>query len=473
MLFNSVAFLIFLPLVVLGYFLIPLRFRWLWLLAASYFFYGYWRIEYLALMLASTLLDFYLSNAIDRTQDILRRKLYLMTSIFGNLGLLFTFKYLGLFVDPINETTYNMTLGEHNPMYEAAHFIFYALPVGISFYTFQTMSYTIDIYYGRCKPETHLGKFALFVSYFPQLVAGPIERFNHLQPQLQALHKPEYKNFSHAFRLLLFGFFVKMCIADNVAQWANAVYTAPQNFDGVSVWFGVFIFGIQIYADFSGYSLIAQGAALMMGIKLMDNFRTPYLAGSIHEFWQRWHISLSTWFRDYVYIPLGGSKVRIARWVVNIFAVFLLSGFWHGANWTFLIWGGIHGGLYLLERFGNYTGLPQKIPALLRRPLGIMLTFFIVHIAWIFFRIEHVEDFGTIIHNLMHPSGTETLIFPTAKMTMLVLFILFDFMLLNTRFDRWVGHRPVAMRWAIYLILIFCILSFGGVTNHPFIYFQF
>jgi D-alanyl-lipoteichoic acid acyltransferase DltB (MBOAT superfamily) len=205
----------------------------------------------------------------------------------------------------------------------------------------------------------------------------------------------------------------------------------------------------------------------------MDNFRTPYLAGSIHEFWQRWHISLSTWFRDYVYIPLGGSKVRIARWVVNIFAVFLLSGFWHGANWTFLIWGGIHGGLYLLERFGNYTGLPQKIPALLRRPLGIMLTFFIVHIAWIFFRIEHVEDFGTIIHNLMHPSGTETLIFPTAKMTMLVLFILFDFMLLNTRFDRWVGHRPVAMRWAIYLILIFCILAFGGVTNHPFIYFQF
>lgn len=473
MLFNSVAFLIFLPVVVLGYFLLPLRFRWLWLLLASYFFYGYWRIEYVWLMLASTLLDFFLSNAIHRSSDSLKKKAFLFTSIAGNLGLLFTFKYLGLFVDPINDTTYNMTLGEHTPLYEAAHFIFYALPVGISFYTFQTMSYTIDIYYGRCEPERHLGKFALFVSYFPQLVAGPIERFGHLNPQLNAYHKPEYKNFSNAFRLLLYGFFIKMCIADNVAQWANAVYAAPGTFDGPSVWFGVFVFGMQIYADFSGYSLIAQGAALMMGVKLMDNFRTPYLSASIHEFWQRWHISLSTWFRDYVYIPLGGNKVGISRWVINILVVFILSGFWHGANWTFMIWGGIHGGLYLLERLSKHTGWPQKFPLYFRKTMGVIITFFVVHIAWIFFRIEKTEDFGVIVHNLLHPAGSESLDFEPVKLTMLGLFILLDLTLHNTRIDRKLEHLPAPVRWMIYLILLFCILAFGGVTNHPFIYFQF
>lgn len=423
--------------------------------------------------MASTLLDFILSNAIHRTPPSLMRKAYLATSILGNLGLLFVFKYLGLFVDPINETTYNMTLGDHTLMYDAAHFIFYALPVGISFYTFQTMSYTIDIYYNRCTPETHLGKFALFVSYFPQLVAGPIERFSNLQPQLTALHRPEYKNFANAFRLMLFGFFVKMCIADNVAQWVNAVYAQPENFDALSVWFGVFVFGIQIYADFSGYSLIAQGAALMMGIRLMDNFRTPYLSGSINEFWQRWHISLSTWFRDYVYIPLGGNKVKIGRWAINILVVFLLSGFWHGANWTFLIWGGIHGGLYLVERIWKSTSIPANLPKWIRRPTGIIVTFFIVHLAWIFFRIEHLEDFKTIFQCLMHPKGSESLLLESQKMVMLVLFLVFDFALLNKRFDRWIEQQVTGLRWTVYLILLFCILAFGGVTNHPFIYFQF
>ncbi len=470
--FNSLAFLIFLPLVVGLYYLLPHRYRWI-LLLASYFFYGYWKIEYLSLMIISTLLDYFVSNALYKYESPTLRKGLLWISCAGNLGMLFLFKYLGLFVDPIDLTTYNMNLDINSWMKQGAHFLFFALPVGISFYTFQTMSYTIDVYYRKSVPAKSLGKFALFVSFFPQLVAGPIERFNHLMPQLTANHSWKYENFSQSFRLLLYGFFIKMCIADQVAPLVNEIYASPQTYNRLNIGLGLLLFGVQIYADFSGYSLIAIGAAKMLGIQLMDNFRTPYLSSSIHEFWQRWHISLSTWFRDYLYIPLGGNRKGKARWILNIMLVFSLSGFWHGASWTFMIWGGIHGLTYLLEFGIKRTKIWSLIPSFLKKGLGILLTFAIVHVAWVFFRAGSLEQVTIIFTNLFQQHGTQSLEIDAVVWLMLSIFILSDGYLLNTRIDTKLANWPIWLRWALYLGLLFCILAFGGVANHPFIYFQF
>jgi len=369
--------------------------------------------------------------------------------------------------------TLNIYSAENPIRGDVLYAIFYALPVGISFYTFQTMSYTIDVYFDRIKPEKHLGKFALFVSFFPQLVAGPIERFNHLQPQLLANHSLKYANFSNGFRLLLWGFFIKICVADNISQWVDAVYAAPQNYSQPYVWLGILGFGTQIYADFSGYTLIAQGAALLLGIKLMDNFRTPYLSSSIGEFWQRWHISLSTWFRDYVYIPLGGNKVKLPRWIFNIMVVFLLSGFWHGANWTFLIWGGIHGLLYLIEYVWKKIGLTKNTTTYFTKPIGIIITFLIVHLAWIFFRIDDTQQFMVIWQNLWNGSGTQIIEIKTEIWLVLGLFFVLDALLYNKRIDGFLDRWPGILRWFMYALLFYCILAFGGTVNHPFIYFQF
>jgi alginate O-acetyltransferase complex protein AlgI len=440
---------------------------------ASYFFYGYWKIEYLSLIVLSTIIDFYIAQHIASTSSANQKRLLLFLSCSVNLGILFLFKYFVLFKGQIDLMTLNIYSAEHPIRGDVLYAIFYALPVGISFYTFQTMSYTIDVYYGRIQPEKNIGKFALFVSFFPQLVAGPIERFSHLQPQLLANHPIKYANFSNGFRLLLWGFFIKICIADNVSQWVDAIYAAPQNYTQPYVWLGILGFGTQIYADFAGYSLIAQGAALLMGIKLMDNFRTPYLSSSIGEFWQRWHISLSTWFRDYVYIPLGGNKVKLPRWIFNIMVVFLLSGFWHGANWTFLIWGGIHGLLYLVEYVWNKTGITKNMSSYLTKPIGILVTFLIVHLAWIFFRIDDTQQFTVIWDNLWHGSGTQIIEIKTEIWLVLGLFILLDGILYNKRIDSFLESWPSILRWLLYALLFYCILAFGGTVNHPFIYFQF
>ncbi len=378
-----------------------------------------------------------------------------------------------LFNGQMDLMTLNIYSAENPIKGDILYAIFYALPVGISFYTFQTMSYTIDVYFGRIVPEKHLGKFALFVSFFPQLVAGPIERFSNLQPQLLANHPVKYTNFSNGFRLLLWGFFIKIGIADNISQWVDAIYSAPQNYAQPYVWLGVLGFGTQIYADFSGYSLIAQGAALLLGIQLMDNFRTPYLSSSIGEFWQRWHISLSTWFRDYVYIPLGGNQVKLPRWIFNISIVFLLSGFWHGANWTFLIWGGIHGLLYLIEYIWKKIGITKNWTKYLTKPLGIVVTFLTVHFAWIFFRIEDTQQFAIIWENLWHSTGTGTIEIKTELWLVLGLFVVLDSVMYNNRFDNFLAQWPSLLRWMLYALLFYCILAFGGTVNHPFIYFQF
>lgn len=471
--FNSVAFLIFLPIVVLLYFLTPHKYRWILLLAASYFFYGFWRVEFLALIMFSTVLDFYLSRQIAKTDPGPRRKALLITSIAANLGLLFFFKYLVLFLPHIDMMQLNVYTATHPLRGELLHVLYYSIPVGISFYTFQTMSYTIDVYFNRVKPAEHLGKFAVFVSFFPQLVAGPIERYAHLNPQLLAKHFPKYEQFSKAFKLLLFGFFVKICIADNLSPIVDEMYKDPSAFTSLSILGGMIGFGFQIYADFWGYTLIAQGAAMCLGIELMDNFKTPYLSRSISEFWKRWHISLSTWFRDYLYIPLGGNKVPIARWSLNIFIVFVLSGFWHGANYTFLVWGAIHGLIYLLERIaGRYVRWSDAISPFWRIMAAIK-TFSVVTLAWVFFRIEKIGDADTLFTSLLKGGGHQSLSIAPVVGILFLFFVIADLFLYNKRVDTVLEKWALPVRWSIYAILIFAILSFGGHVNHPFIYFQF
>ena len=471
--FNSLAFLIFLPLVLAMYYLLPAKRRWILLLLASYFFYGFWKVEFLALIVFSTVLDFIVAQKIHKSTNQLWRRVLLCLSLCGNLGMLVIFKYLILFLPEIDPMNLYVHASENPLMGTIKHAIYFSIPVGISFYTFQTMSYTIDVYFKRVNPETHLGRFAVFVSFFPQLVAGPIERFSHLQPQLKAAAKFTYDNMANAFRLMLYGFFLKMCIADNLAPLVNSVYDAPELFTKSSTLFGTLAFGFQIYADFAGYSLIAQGAALALGIKLIDNFKTPYWSKNISEFWHRWHISLSTWFRDYLYIPLGGNRVAITRWAINIMLVFTISGFWHGASWSFMVWGAIHGLIFLMERFGDKLISLKDSRSNIIKGLRILKTFVLVQFAWIFFRGKSMDKAQEILRNITSSRGVEKLSVEPIVLFLFVLFIIMDIVLYNKRFDRWVAKLSMPLRWGIYAILIFCITAFAGHINHPFIYFQF
>jgi len=463
-LFNSWIFFLFLPLVFGLLTLVPQRFRWLLLLTASYVFYGWWRADFLLLIAFSTVLDFYCARNIDASSDHKIRKRWMLLSVCINLGMLFMFKYFYFFV---GSTPWIQDLvSPHQRIRDFVDFFGKSLPVGISFYTFQTMSYTLDVYHRRAKPETHLGRYALFVSYFPQLVAGPIERFSHLNEQLKASFKPTYINLQNGFRLMLYGFFVKMVIADNLSYTVTSVFNEP----GKWVWYwdmiGVLSFGFQIYADFFGYSLIAQGVAMLFGVHLMDNFNRPYLAQNISAFWKRWHISLSTWFRDYVYIPIGGNRVKHGRWMFNILLVFMLSGLWHGANYTFLLWGALHGVYYLIER---YT--PLRIRSVY---LSGLITFLAVSFAWIFFRSADLTQAGNVIKGMFgmleghRQLDTQPFIF-----LLLLIFGALELFRGNARFDAFCTRFNALQRWTLYCFMLFCILVFCGSEYQAFIYFRF
>lgn len=441
------------------------------LLAASYFFYGSWKLEFLSLIVLSTLVDYTIARFLDTWRGLWARRALVGLSLFVNLGVLFVFKYLQLFlpdVDPMIVNIYTVDYPWKGFLKQA---IYFSIPVGISFYTFQTLSYTLDVYHRRVQPEKHLGKFALFVSFFPQLVAGPIERFGRLMPQLKTEQFFNYTNFQTAFRLMLYGFFLKMCIADNLAPLVDQVYEHPDWYSSLTVLLGTMGFGFQIYADFAGYSLIAQGAALMLGIKLMDNFKTPYFSTSIGEFWKRWHISLSTWFRDYLYIPLGGSKQATWRWAIAIMIVFVVSGFWHGANYTFLIWGGIHGGLYLVER--GLSPISDKIPSAVRKILVGCLIFVLVQLAWVYFRADSVGHAKSVLSTILSSEGTSMLQIPYHVVIVLVVFMLMEIAQYNIRVDALLGRFSTPIRWMLYTAMLWCIAVWSGLTNHPFIYFQF
>lgn len=482
--FNSLEFLLFFATVLIAYFALPHRWRWGLLLGASYYFYMAWRPAYALLLLFSTLLDYSVARWIESTSSRYRRRLLLAASLSANLGLLFVFKYLNFFSLAAEDLLQLFNIPYHITLF---HLL---LPVGISFYTFQTMSYTIDVYRGVQKAERHLGIFALYVSFFPQLVAGPIERSTHLLPQFFERHEFDYARVSSGLRRMAWGFFKKVVIADKAAAIVDLVYNNPREQSAVALLIATYLFAFQIYCDFSGYSDIAIGAARILGFDLMENFRQPYLSQSIADFWRRWHISLSTWFRDYLYIPLGGSRVRVQRHYLNLLIVFVVSGLWHGANWTFLVWGALHG-TYLvgelllqkpLQRLVRWLYL-DRLPHLLHL-LQMAIVFHLVLFAWVFFRARSVSDalfifqqFGTLVRwqsvTMWRPDNL-----PIGSLAMLILLFSIGLMeliehLRSTR-QLQLTRRPQWVRWASYYALVILILLFGELNARgQFIYFQF
>jgi len=472
-LFNSLHFIIFLPIVVFIFFsLKKVKSRQIFLLIASWYFYSVWKPEYIILLLASTCVDYFVSLKIQKTDNEKKRKILLWLSILVNLGILFSFKYFYFFDKNLTRFLAHYHFFNHG---QGNLFTQLLLPVGISFYTFQTMSYTIDVFKKRILPEKKFVKFALFVSFFPQLVAGPIERVGHLLPQFNKLTTFEYKRVTDGLKLIFWGFFQKIVIADTVSLLVNEVYNNPEKYHGADIWLATFFFAIQIYCDFSAYTDIARGTAKILGYHLRINFKLPYFAKSFADFWHRWHISLSTWFRDYVYIPLGGSKTNSKiRFVFNIMFVFILSGFWHGAGWTFIIWGGLHGFYYLSERFFPYT-IPKN-PNYFFKILKIIFVFTAVNFAWIFFRSQSVRIAVTLIQNSMHLSLSRLNFnhLLLAKSFFLI-GIVFIVNLIERKKDivSFISEKPFFLRWSIYYATGIILIFFGNYGIQEFIYFRF
>jgi alginate O-acetyltransferase complex protein AlgI len=480
MLFNSIEFILFFPIVVAAYFLLPFRFRWILLLLASYYFYMCWNYKYIVLIIFSTLIDYFVAIHISRAKKKQFKKLLLLFSILSSLGILFFFKYFNFLSENINEALRGFNIFHSTPQFN------FLLPVGISFYTFQTMSYTIDVYRGKKEPEKHLGLFAVYVSFFPQLVAGPIERATTLLPQFSQVHTINYERIRNGIVIMLWGFFKKVVIADRLAEYVNAVYSSPHDFGGLQELIATVFFGFQIYCDFSGYSDIAIGSALIMGYTLMVNFKRPYLSTSIREFWQRWHISLSTWFRDYLYIPLGGNRVVKWRWYYNLFITFVISGFWHGANWTFVIWGAMHG-MYLVMAIiaQNWRGRFSKNLGLagdgdLSSFFNLVWTFSLVFLAWIFFRSNTVGDAFVIIRNIIdfksYQMGVQVFRISSDFYLAfgLIIFLIFIEVLqekfnLTSRLTTF----PMVLKLFLLILIIGSLFILGKWDENSFIYFQF
>lgn len=490
MLFNSVEFLIFFPIVVTAYFLCPQHYRWALLLAASYLFYAAWRMEYALLLLLSTVVDYTAARFMGGQVEQAGRGNYLALSLVVNLGLLFTFKYFNFFNESVRGlfTLFNMEY----------HFagLDVLLPVGISFYTFQSLSYVIDVYRGKLQPEPHFGRFALYVSFFPQLVAGPIERATRMLPQFRGHHVFSDARVNSGLRLILWGLFKKVVIADRLAVYVNQVYNQPGDYTGWPLLVATYFFAFQIYCDFSGYSDIAIGAARIMGFDLMENFRQPYVAHSVAGFWRRWHISLSTWFRDYLYIPLGGNRVAQWRWYMNLALVFLVSGLWHGARWTFVIWGALHAFYVLMEIWLGGVGvwgarrLGRPNGAFLPDWLKIVITFHLVLFSWIFFRANRLDDALLIIQRIPQLGPipfTEAIFAPwqaadvadmRLEMALSVgLIVILEIIQWYERYianmERTFTSNPGWLRWLAYVAMAIAIANLGAAIETPFIYFQF
>jgi len=480
MLFNSLTYFFFITIVFgLYWSFLKKNFRWqnLFLFAASYCFYGWWDVRFLILIFISSSTDFFLGRAIYHQAEKIKKRHLLWMCMFINLGMLGFFKYFNFFIDSF---TYLLVQIGFHPNIKTLQII---LPVGISFYTFQSLSYSIDIYRGKIKPTNDFISFMTFVSFFPQLVAGPIERASHLLPQFLKARTFNRERLISGFRFILYGLFKKMVIADRLAYFVSLVYDSPEKYDGTVMVAATFMFGFQIYCDFSGYSDIAIGSARLLGFDLMHNFRTPYLTKSFKEFWRRWHISLSTWFRDYVYIPLGGNHVSQGRWVFNILLTFTLSGLWHGASLTFIIWGFLHG-LYLVsEHFiTKFVSLPKSFSW-----IGLVVTFVLVNLTWVFFRAGSLEQSISILSGFRHldldfmpealslfAEDNEFREFAISLLACFPLFIILEIIINQTDFNSIIVKRGTILRWSIYLILVFMVLIFGVLNNAPqFIYFQF
>ncbi len=497
MLFNSIQFLLFFPLVCLVYFVIPQKIKWIWLLLASYYFYMCWNPKYALLMFASTLITWLSGFFIDRFNRVqppkksqALKKLTVAVSFSANLTILFFFKYFDFAVDNINHLLSALNIQLINPSFDVI------LPVGISFYTFQALSYTMDVYREEIPPEKNLFRYMLFVSFFPQLVAGPIERSKNLIHQLREKHSFSISNMKNGLLLMLWGYFQKLVIADRAAIAVNNVYNNYQNFGSVELILATLLFALQIYCDFSSYTDIARGAAQVMGFKLMDNFQQPYFSRSIAEFWRKWHISLSGWFKDYLYIPLGGNKKGKVRKYINIMIVFLTSGLWHGASWHYVIWGALHGAYQVIG--GITLPIRQKICAVLsidrnthaHKIVQRIITFALVSFGWIFFRANTMSDAIGItktIFTVQNPwvltDGSVFAMGLDAKQLLviaaaaIVLFSVSSMHYLGKNMRGMILGTNIFIRWSIVFIMLFTVLIFGiygpGYSESQFIYFQF
>ena len=472
MVFNSIEFAIFLPIVVLLFYLLPQKLRWVMLLAASCVFYMWFVPKYILILLVTIIIDYSAGILMEKHEnEPKKKKTFLVISIVSTLLVLFIFKYLGFINDNFVWLCQKLGLDVRTS-------VNIILPIGLSFHTFQSMSYVIEVYRGNQKAERHFGYYSLYVMFFPQLVTGPIERPGNLLRQLHEKKDFHYENISKGMRLILFGLFIKMVVADHLGAYVDEVYVDPSAYNSWSVMLAMAFYSFQIYCDFFGYSTIALGAAKLMGFDISDNFRTPYLAKNIAEFWHRWHISLSTWFRDYVYFPLGGSRVKFGRWAFNILVVFVLSGIWHGAAWTFLFWGFAHGLLHIVEkalrnRFPERE-VQSKWLSVSLDVLRIAKTFVLVTLFWVMFRATDFANMRDMfVAAVSNFGGGQRLAVAPAVWLYLGLFILSDLLLFNTRFDAWCEGKPVVLRWAIYAVLIFMIIACSSVNSFPFIYFQF
>lgn len=473
MLFNTVDFALFFPLVLLLYWTVfkkNLKAQNLFLVVVSYIFYAFWDWRFLSLIFISSLVDYSVGWRLGQTNGKNQRKLLLLVSLVFNLGLLFTFKYFDFFVD-----TFISTFALFGTQFSATSWNI-LLPVGISFYTFQTLSYTLDIYKRKMEPTRNMVSFFAFVSFFPQLVAGPIERASHLLPQFEKERFVDRKKVVDGLRLILSGLFKKMVIADNCALIVNSIFENYQVESGSTLLCGAIFFAFQIYGDFSGYSDIAIGTSRLMGFDLMKNFNFPYLAQNMSDFWKRWHISLSTWFRDYVYIPLGGSRVSKGRLILNIMIVFLVSGLWHGANLTFVFWGFIHA-LFVIPVILYFKKdavfQKNKIFPTFKELVSIGFTFGIVVIAWVFFRAETLYDAFQYLGILFSKSLFTAPLVPRSGILFLFIYMCFEWIQRHRDHVLDIAYiRNKWVRYGIYYGVIFCIFYFAGDLQ-PFIYFQF
>jgi alginate O-acetyltransferase complex protein AlgI len=481
LLFNSLEFLIFLPIVfVLYWFVFNKTLRWqnLLILVASYFFYGWWSWKFMLLLALSTFLDYVYGFAV-ASPNKKRAKLFLWLSIVNNLGILGIFKYYNFFAAQFQQGLELLGFGV-NPI-----FLNVALPIGISFYTFHGMSYVFDIYRNKQKPVSNFVDYAVFVSFFPLLVAGPIERASHLLPQVQQRRFFNYPQAVEGCRLMLWGLFKKVVIADNLATNVDYFFNNYQDNNGVSLIIGAIAFAFQIYGDFSGYSDIALGTAKLFGFELLSNFRFPYFSRDIAEFWRRWHISLSSWFRDYLYIPLGGSKKGKLKAISNTFIIFLVSGFWHGASWNFILWGGIHafGFLPLLLLNSNRKYVTDVVAQNRRLPSikeiwQIGVTFAFVTFAWIFFRAHGVDEaLGYVkqIGNSIYHQPSQFFLLPKGigSFIYIVPLVIGDWWFRRDERVLFKSIKSRVVRVLLYYLLIFIILRFGAFNQSSFIYFQF
>ncbi|MCM1125274.1 MAG: MBOAT family protein [Lachnospiraceae bacterium] len=498
MLFNSINYLIFFPIVVFIYYLIPKRIKHLWLLCASYFFYMCWNAKYALLMLFSTLvtygcgylLDIIKSKSLNEKKELLLKRFTIIVSLLLNLGILFYFKYINFALQTIIKLFQLVNIEISIPSFDII------LPVGISFFTFQAIGYTIDVYRGEIKAERNLFRYALFVSFFPQLVAGPIERSKNLLTQLHTAHKFDVSQAESGLLTMVYGLFLKVVIADNISNVIDPVFSSPEQYMGMELLLAVILFAFQIYCDFEGYSKLAIGSARVLGIHLNQNFNSPYLASSVKDFWRRWHISLTSWFRDYLYISLGGNRKGVLRKHFNMMIIFLCSGLWHGAGWKFIVWGGLNGLFCITEDL--FKPINEKWFYKLKinkctfsyKLFQRIAAFLLIDFTWIFFRAETLRSAIYILCKIVEEFKFEWILvaeylntfispqqFIVITLSLLVLFVIDYLRYKKINLQELFFSQQFLFRWIVYFFLFLLIIYWGAYgTDYEqtqFIYFQF